>query len=209
MRFGASIVAVTVALTVSAAQAGTVTQLNIFGSGGTEGIGSYTGVIKYDNDGFLDISLTNTSTFGNGGFITGLAFNIDGNANATYAPIGGDTFSNLTNPSTAPFGTFEEGAAIGGNWLGGGNPNSGIAFGVTRTFRFNITGADTALLTASSFISQTSSAGESVVVRFRGYSPNGSDKVPGHPGTVIPTPAAAGAGLALLSLLGLRRRQRD
>lgn len=202
--FSAAVIA---AVSTVSAQAGTVTQLNI---GGTGSLGSYTGLISYDNVGILDISLTNTSAPANGGYITGLVFNIVGNSNATYVPIIGDTFQNTDSEAAQPFGTFEEGAAIGGNWSGGGSPTSGVAVGVTRIFRFNITGAGIGSLTANSFFSQLSSnpqggGAKLFAVRFKGFEDGGSDKVPG---VLVPTPAAAGAGLALLGLIGLRRKSR-
>ncbi|MCC6682966.1 MAG: hypothetical protein IT445_18865 [Phycisphaeraceae bacterium] len=189
------------------ATAGTVTQINIQSGPGTESLGSYSGIIKYDTNngatGLLDISLTNLSPAGNGGFITGLVFNIVGGSNATYQPIGGDTFFNLTNPSASPYGTFEEGAAIGGSFLGGGSPNSGIAVGNSRTFRFNVTGNVNGL-SATDFFSQPSSNGVLFAVRFKGFKDGGSDKVPGQ---LIPTPATALAGLSLMGLLGMKRRR--
>ena len=211
-------------LSTSAWAGGVYTMINIAGdtAASTEGLGSFTGVIMYDDTAkHLKISLTNTSAPANGGFITGLVFNILGDASATYQPIGGDTFQGVTNESAAPFGTFEFGAAIGGNFQGGGNPNTGVAAGDTRIFEFNVTGPDAGSLVASDFFSEYSSSDvaslsrkkkpssdpQLFAVRFKGFQNGGSDKVPGT-STVVPTPSASLAGLVGLGAMGLWRRRR-
>lgn len=166
---------------------------------GIEGLGSFSGSIGYASN-VLTISLTNDLASAAGGKITGLVFNIDGNATASLASTTYASFADLgTSPSAAPFGTFEAGAAMGGSWLGGGSPNAGIARGATGVFTFNVTGADAGSLTASSFIG---GSGVNFAVRFRGFEGGGSDKTAGH---VVPAPAS----LALLGLaaVGIRRRR--
>ena len=99
---------------------------------------------------------------------------------------------------------------MGGDWLGGGSPNAGIANGVTGTFTFKITATDAASLTPYDFIgAMNTSQLADFVVRVKGIpGPNGttlSDKVPA---LVVPLPTGFAFGLAGLSgLAGLRRRR--
>lgn len=175
--------------------------VNIASNGsGIEGNGAFSGSISY-TPGTLVVSLTNLMSSNVDGKITGFAFNIGGNASAALT-LASHPFTDLgTSPSAPPFGTFEGGAALGGDWTGGGSPNAGIIRGATGTFTFNVTGPGAGSLTASSFIS----AGPAVdfVVRFRGFANGGSDKTPGY---LVPTPGC----LALLGLAGIgagRRRR--
>jgi hypothetical protein len=107
-------------------------------------------------------------------------------------------FQFVQNESGSPFGTFDFGAALGGDFLGGGSPTDGIAVGDSRTFAFNVTGSDADAIGAGDFVS------DGFLVRFRGFEDDGSDKVPGR---IVPTPAAVIAGLALLGLVGIQRRR--
>jgi hypothetical protein len=95
------------------------------------------------------------------------------------------------------------GAAIGGNWLGGGSPLAGIAIGTTTTFVFTMTGAamDLAMLTAEDCVGGD---GYAMAVRFRGGAGGWSDKVIG---CALPAPGAI-AALAAAGLVGTRRRLR-
>jgi hypothetical protein len=177
----------------------------------TEGLGDFTGSINYEFDmftgGMLTIELTNTSPLGNGGFLTGFLFNIDSTDPGAHAmltnspdyPLFEDTFSQ----SGAPFGTFDSGAALGGDWEGGGSPAGGIPVFGTGSFEFDVMAADASSLTAIDFISGP--AKFNFVVRFRGFEDGGSDKVPGQ---VVPAPAV----LSLLAGFGLfgatRKRNR-
>lgn len=193
----------------------------------TEGLGTFTGTLTYTSGsattGQLVISLTNTSPVGNSGFITGFALNNPGGITSISSILFGDTdFQQLglsTNGvSASPFGDFDFGAALGGNFLGGGNPNPGIGVGASASFTFNLSGSNLNLLTENSFLTALSSGAsagndaESVIVRFRGFSDGGSDKVP--TATTTPSPvgvpepgslALFGAALAGLGLL-LRRK---
>jgi MYXO-CTERM domain-containing protein len=181
------------------ASASTVTSTSIFGNAGIEGLGAYTGTITYDTAGLLEIMLENTSPAANGGYITGFVFDVDADVDLSLSLTPDPApFQFVQNESGSPFGTFDFGAALGGNFLGGGNPTGGIAVGDSRMFVFNVSGSDAGLITASDFVDS------GFLVRFRGFEDGGSDKVPG---TVVPTPAAALAGIAMLGMLGLRRRQ--
>lgn len=164
----------------------------------TEGIGMFTGTIEYnytvDNYGSLILSLTNTSIADNNDdlYLTGVIFNIDSIENSAMATLisGPDEFLNAPNQNGAPYGDpFIGGAALGGNWLGGGSPKDGIIIGDTGVFEFEINANDAASLTASSFINGKFDF--NFLVRFKGDL--GSDKVP------VPTPAS----FAILAVSGI------
>jgi MYXO-CTERM domain-containing protein len=183
-------------------------------SASTEGLGAYSGWMQYtagifDGTGTLTISLTNTSDADNGGYITGLAFNIDSddaNATAVLSSTDYSGFSNIEDANAAPFGTYDAGAALGGNWLGGGSPHGGIAVGESGLFEFMVEAIDASSLLTENFLA--SSGQHPFVVRFRGFEDDGSDKVPGIPSTtVVPAPAAALGLFALAGLAGHRRRR--
>lgn len=165
---------------------------------GVEGNGAFTGSLSY-SPGVLTISLTNSLASNVGGTITGFVFNIAGDATASLS-FGSHPFDDLgTGPSASPFGTFDAGAALDGDWTGGGSPAAGIARGSTGTFSFDITGPGAAGLTAQSFIGSAPQV--DFVVRFRGFANGGSDKTPGY---LVPAPAS----VALLGLAGLIGRRR-
>jgi len=203
-----------VALFSSWAAAGTVS-LTSNSAGSTSNLGAFTGTMTYDDVSTLTITLNNTTPAG-GGYITGFLFNIDGSATATLTPSPTGSFLNLTSGDLdgSPFGTFDAGAALGGNFLGGGSPNSGIAVGAGATFVFNVTGTDASSLTVNDFISELSSGSDdhdaALLVRFRGIDlGEGSDKVPGdgkgEPGTPVPLPAAVWAAMPVFGMLGGKR----
>jgi len=207
-------------------------------SGGTgdglEGLGSFSGSLKYDSAASLfSVTLTNTSAPAGGGYITGFAFNIAGSSTANLTS--GGSFTGISNVSASPFGTFEDGAALGGNWAGGGSPNNGICVGQTATFVFQILGLDPSL-TTDSFLSATAQSDDySFAVRFRGFGNGGSDKialdwsppvdgvpgdlppvlsqppvdgVPVDGGSPVPLPAAVWAGLVAAGAIGGWRKSR-
>lgn len=176
----------------------------------TESLGTFNGTLRYEFDpfsdrGLLTIAMTNTSAPANGGYITGFLFNIPGNDQLAMASLENasypfqQTFGNGLN--AMPFGTYDAGAALGGNFQGGGSPNDGIGVGETGEFLFAITANDANTFNAADFIN--GSTGDDLVLRFRGFENGGSDKVIG---TIIPAPGA-------LALMGLafaadRRRRR-
>lgn len=202
------------------------TQLNIDGAGvkNNNPYGVFSGSVKYSYDdvlevGTLVVTLDNTTDDDLGGYITGFVFNIDGDATATFNPDPQFNFEGVTNESASPFGTFDAGAALGGNFTGGGNPTIGIAVDdPARDFVFDITGADAATLTAGSFLTETSSGNDNntafFVVRFKGFDDGGSDKVASNPpsdpssGQTIPVPAAFVPGIVMLAIIGTRRKRR-
>lgn len=155
--------------------------------------------------GRLDVSLANTSQAGVGGYITGLLFNFesaDAKATLSLAAKPNNSWS-FASGNGQPFGHgFEAGAALGGNWQGGGNPSSGVPVGGTGAFAFNVSASDASSLSASSFASGPYEF--DFIVRFRGLSDGGSAKVPGI--AAVPTPGGmALAGLGLVALASRRR----
>jgi len=200
-RFLASTLVVAASLLATGATA-SADLINIFGDGA---LGDYTGSISYDGGtNVLVISLTNTSAPANGGFLTGVIFNInsaDAAASAVLTSTTDADFLDTGSENGAPFGTFEAGAALGANWLGGGNPTLGIGVGGSVTLTFLVTASDRAFLTAGSFINNDV-LDPDFVVRFRGFEDGGSDKVPG-----TPAPAALGLLGVAGAFSGGRRRK--
>lgn len=198
-----------VALTLAASGA-SAQVVSIWGdvSGSTERTGAtFSGSVEYvhlaGNDGQLTIDLTNDSPAPVGGFLTGLLFrgaSGDGPLLASLASANPTTFLDTGPALAGPFGSFDGGAALYGDWLGGGNPSFGLGIGQSGRFVFDIDSPGAALLTTASFIGSVDEPG--MVMRFRGLSGGLSDMVP----VVIPAPSA----LALLGLGGLvatRRRR--
>lgn len=193
-----------------------------------EGVGDFTGSLSYDNGThLLTISLKNTSPIANGGYLVGLAFNIDddpGDLSFTPVSIAPYTLFEMVEDSGAgnsptkaqPFGTYEYALALRGDWgnAGSGSPNEGIGVGDTGTFTFTLNSIndDAALdgLTASSFFT-TAANGDTtdyaIAARFMGFNNGKSDKVPTllvpptPPVVSVPVPSAVYTGLALMGLL--------
>lgn len=202
------------------------TELLIEGAGvkNNNPYGAFTGSVEYYYDdvaevGTLTVTLENITADELGGYITGFVFNIDGDANAVFNPDPQFNFEGVNNESASPFGTFEAGAALGENFLGGGNPTLGIGVDdPARAFTFDVTGVDAASLTAGSFLSEISTGNDNneafFVVRFKGFEDGGSLKVssetPMDPssGQTIPAPAAFVPGLVMLTMLAARRKRR-
>ena len=183
----------------------------------TEGLGDFTGTIDYTftggDTGTLIIELTNTSNAANGGFITAFVFNInssDNGASATLTSTTDSDFENITGDGleAPPFGTFEAGAGLNGDFTGGGNPSRGIAVGDTETFTFEVEASDAATLESRDFVLGPNEF--DFVVRFRGFENGGSDKVPGAPANIIPLPAPlvmAAIGLPMALVISRRMKR--
>jgi hypothetical protein len=198
--------------------------ISIMGDSGqsTEGLGSFTGIITYTTEsdmfgtvGTLTIMLTNTSDPANGGYITGFLFNIassDENASATLmddpAPTHPFAQCEGNGLSGVPFGNpYDSGAALGGAFLGAGDPTPGIAVGDSGTFTFLVEADDAGSLSPIDFI-MGGPFEHDFIVRFRGFDDGGSDKVPA---VLIPLPAPfalGAAGLFGVMLVGRRIRRR-
>lgn len=200
----------------------------ISGSGGLNGLGAFTGTFTYTPDATdptkatLAIGLTNTSPGGTG-YLTAFVFNNPGGkvtgasllaSDSDFGLLGASPFSDGVGGS--PFGQFDLGASTGGGFEGGGSPSKGIGVGQSATFTFTLAGTALNSLTASSFFSSLSvppgqgEGPEAFVVRFRGFQPRGSDKVPGvledpidPVGEITQTPEPSAlltaAGLAMLT----------
>lgn len=173
---------------------------------GEEGLGYYHGSMEWtapgegEDCGTLVVSLTNDSPVENGGFITGFAFQVVDGVTLAFAAFG--DWEHISGVNAPPLGVFDHGAALGGNWLGGGSPKQGIAVGDSASFTFEVCG-DLALLMslgAEDFLDESNGYG--FVARFRGFDDDGSDKVP----AVTPSPGAL--ALAALGGVALKRRKR-
>jgi hypothetical protein len=206
--------------------------VTITGDSSTSGPGYFSGTVAVDNispnTAVIQITLTNTSPVANGGYITAFAFN-DPNSSGkgnistvtsftqSYAPlgnppdsqmtlIGGPTYTNTISGS--PYGSFDIGAATGGDFLGSGSPLPGIEVGQTGTFTFTVSGTNLDKLTAAGIMSTLSQGGNqsaALLVRFRGFANGDSDKVvagvngpPVVPQETVPAPPGV-----LLGLIGL------
>lgn len=187
-----------------AADASVVT---FFSNPGLEGLGSFTGSMEWNylgaNAGTLEVSLTNTSPSENGGYLTGFAFNTVYSLQIKIAENGARAgWIDIDEVNAPPLGMFDHGAALGGDWLGGGSPLGGIGVGQTFDFVFDVRGDPTLLasLVVHDFFDETDGWG--FAARFRGFDDGGSDKVTAS----LPAPGALTA--LTLGVLGSRRRRR-
>ena len=188
---------------VGAAEASVVT----FNSNpGLEGLGVFTGEMEWNylgaNAGTLRVSLTNTSPVENGGYLTGFAFNSVYALQIKMAEGGARPgWIDIDDVNAPPLGVFDHGAALGGDWLGGGSPLAGIGVGQTFDFLFDVRGDPTLLssLVAHDFFDE--SDGWGFAARFRGFDDGGSDKV------TASMPAPGAIALFGLGALGARRRR--
>jgi len=180
---------------------------------GTEGLGSYEGNINWTapisgsgGPGTFILTLVNTSGRANGGYITGFAFNLVDGLTPDFLEDASELpeWMQLTNPNVQPWGTFDTGAAVGGNWLGSGGsggPDLGIPAGESWQFTFNIYGDEEFLRSIDIEELFHPTATYEFAARFRGFNDGGSDKVPAR----LPAPGAI-AVLALAGLIGRRAR---
>ena len=167
----------------SAARAGT-TSVNFESSADTSvrKLGSFSGTATYDDAaGLLTITINNTSAASHAA-LTGLAFNITGNAKAAYhdGDVAGtkadeDIFDDARPLhgkgliKAKPLGNFEAGAGINGKFNPPGKKlanAAGVAAGGSHTFTFDVTGGSG--LTAADFITGNSG----LAAAFRGKKPD-------------------------------------
>jgi hypothetical protein len=131
----------------------------------------------------LTVELRNTSSPGNGGYITGFALNNPGGrittvafADSVFHLLGEPVFHNGIN--ALPLGHFDIGAAMEDSWEGGGDPASGIAVGETRSFRFTFQGDQLCAWNIMNLVNEPAAGGDAFfAVRFRGFQNGESDKV--------------------------------
>lgn len=180
---------------------------------GTEGLGSYEGNVNWTapisgsgGPGTFILTLTNTSSAANGGYITGFAFNLVDGLTPDFLEDASELpeWQQLADPNVPPWGTFDTGAAVGGNWLGSagsGGPELGIGVGETWQFTFSIAGDEEFLRSLDIEGLFHPTATYEFAARFRGFNDGGSDKVPAR----LPAPGAI-AVLALAGLVGRRAR---
>lgn len=175
-------------------------------SGSSEwGLGSFTGDLLYDpTTGILNLTLENTSDPANEGYLTGVVLNNPGGIDGIV--FSDSDFDLIEDVAASPYGTFDFGAALGGNFLGGGNPKAGVGVGQSKTFEFAFTGPGIGGLTDQSFINAFSSGGSQgdqfMLTRFQGFADGGSDKVPA---AAIPEPATIALLFGGLGVLGFNR----
>ncbi|MCE2881097.1 MAG: hypothetical protein LW636_01865 [Planctomycetaceae bacterium] len=212
------------AFVLAAAVAGIASADTITFSGAdvsTEGIAAFSGSMNWSysggGSGTLVVNLSNNSPLANGGYLTGFAFNVvPGAFSLSLCGAPSAAWQTLQNVSGSPFGTFDWGAALGGDLLGGGgNPSAGLAAGNSATFTFCVDGSDSLLagLSAASFFDGdcTCEPGEDnhypLIARFRGFNNGMSDKVVACPPSVVPVPMPVALAAAGLLGVGFMRRR--
>ena len=183
----------------------------------TEGLGAFVGTLDYvyggSGSGTLNVSLTNTTAASIGGYLTAFMFRPPPELGAFTSMMTSSDFAGMTDipagTSGSPWnatGPWLGGAGVGGSWLAGGAPSSGVGVGQTGHWSFTISGANASMLTSDSFVSgDLVSDPYAFIVRFRGMEGpdggEGSDKVPANQ---LPAPGA----VALLGLAGILTRRR-
>ena len=209
MKLISSLAAVSLASLISATASASVSVHNYEPCGSTDGFGSFLATVTYTytsgtTAGVSVVLNNNTTPVSSGGYITGLLLNVNATG-ISFVSCTNANFMNTGPASGAPYGSFMSGAALGGNWLGGGNPNDGIAIGSSATFTFSMSGTAAALSAISAADVFAIPGGNGMAVRFKGGTDpkDWSDKVLGCP---APAPGAA-ALIGLAGLVSSRRRR--
>jgi len=187
-------------------------------------VASFTGTMSYDSAlSRLTVFLQNDSPLDNLGSLTGFVFNSDGDAVASYADpdlnAGFQALNDGPGADAGAFGHYEYGAALGGDFMNGGNPDNGFFPLESGNFFFNVTINGSAAgdaVKVEDFLKQNGVNGTinaPLAVRFRAFA-DGGDNIVGvkvketpPPPTPIPLPAAAWSALSGLALLPAVRRR--
>ncbi|MBX9626821.1 MAG: PEP-CTERM sorting domain-containing protein [Gemmataceae bacterium] len=223
----AAVVAVVLG-TTNTASAG-LTTVNIVSSGSQNNSpktqGKFSGTIEYDwtsaTAAALKITLKNTNTVAEEGYLVGFVFNNPGDKVSTATMATTDTYklygkvkaTDKNNTIDAnPFGNFDFFISPDGKFNGGGNGQSGgFSPGVSKTFTIALTGTGLNTLTANTFATTpddgSGSKTANLLARFQGFKDGGSDKVPGVVAAAVPEPSLMAMGAAGLAGLGFIRRR--
>jgi len=151
-------------------------------------LGQFDGTALYDSaTGQLTLTIENTTSASNGGFLTGLAFDAGGVAAVYQDPDGGrkpntNGFDELRNRRgivhAGPFGVYHAGAGVNGKWAGAGAATRGIAAGASESFVFDVTSANASTLTVANFFTPGKN-GLEIVASFKKLSHHRIDRVGG------------------------------
>lgn len=176
---------------------------------GLNGLGSYSGTCEWTaptlasgGGGVLAFTLTNTSSARNGGYLTGFGFRLIQPLAASFRPdpVQLPGWMAIYDFNAPPFGMFDAGAALGGDWTGGGAPQNGIGVGETMVFSFDVSGPWEILLGIDIAELFDQSQDHQFIARFKGFDDGDSDKVPAN----LPAPGA----VVLAALAGAIARRR-
>lgn len=155
----------------------------------------------------VTVTVTNTSNPVGGGYLTGIVIaneNQFGSLIINLLSVTDGDFSDTSVEAASPFGSFKGGAALGASWSGGGTPSAGTAPGSTVSFTFAVNGNGAGFIPAASYISAVN-GDQQMVLRFRGFNNDGSDKVPTM---AVPLPTPGASAMALVGGLMFARRRR-
>jgi hypothetical protein len=185
------------------------------------GLGSFDATISYtavdSTHGTLTVTIKNTTSTGNGGYITGIAFNNPNNqitgvtlssTNSNFSKIGGSSYNNTIHTA---YGKFDIGASISSTFHGNNSDaaSKGVGKNQTVTFTFHLTGTNMDKLTTKDFLSSESTGGQDFVVRFRGIRIGDGRHTDTVTADQAPEPGSlALAALGALGLVGWRWRWR-
>ena len=182
----------------SAAHAASIVQIGGSAGSGLHGLGAFSGSISYSAASALSttstlvISLANFSNPTGGGVSLSAATLVSA-SNSFINCVGGGLNDGLNDREGH---AFAAGSAIGGWFLGSGDPNPGIALGQSAALAFRVSADDAGRLRAIDFLAG-GSFDFNFLVRFTGFDDGGPDNVGA---VVVPLPPAVSIGLLGLAL---------